>query len=330
MGKSIVYCSDCGNGLREDDFTRGKAGLLDQRPYCIQCRPEAAGATPRPSRAATDRVPLATPQRHGSTRRIFRPSHKSPLALWAGLGAAGVLILLVLGLGRPDKRPPSPPALTNATEPPVRTAPPPPPKAPEAPILVQADPEAQLNRSLEDIDKLILKDKDQSRTAEIRAMLDKAASLAGPRRADVERRRAAYEQSLLKPVPAPEPPRPAASGPTVTGFTLINADTDKPVSGFDPIPEGALIELAKIGTRNIDFRANTAPSRVPGVKLTLDKEAPHLERGWPYALSGNDGAEKYQGFTPSSGAHTLVATLWPNKDFKGPPGHSLTLRFTIR
>ena len=44
MGREIVYCEGCGNSLREDDFDRGKARLLDNRPFCTECRPYKEGS----------------------------------------------------------------------------------------------------------------------------------------------------------------------------------------------------------------------------------------------------------------------------------------------
>ena len=39
MGNPIVYCGGCGRSLREDDFTKGKAHTVDNRPYCTGCKP---------------------------------------------------------------------------------------------------------------------------------------------------------------------------------------------------------------------------------------------------------------------------------------------------
>ncbi len=52
-------------------------------------------------------------------------------------------------------------------------------------------------------------------------------------------------------------------GPRIGSFTLINADTELPIDGtggtpdFDPIPEGAVIDVNTLGTRNVNIRANT-------------------------------------------------------------------------
>ena len=47
-------------------------------------------------------------------------------------------------------------------------------------------------------------------------------------------------------------------GPQVTSFTLINADTDQPVPGYDPIPNNATINLTTLGVPRINVRANVS------------------------------------------------------------------------
>ncbi|MBA3684698.1 MAG: DUF5060 domain-containing protein, partial [Planctomycetes bacterium] len=51
--------------------------------------------------------------------------------------------------------------------------------------------------------------------------------------------------SAIVVVPANQP---QPTGPTVTGFTLINTVTDQPVPGYDPMPANATIDTSAIGT----------------------------------------------------------------------------------
>ena len=46
-------------------------------------------------------------------------------------------------------------------------------------------------------------------------------------------------------------------GPRIENFTLMDADTKLPISGFDPIAEGAIINLADGFPNNLNIRANT-------------------------------------------------------------------------
>jgi hypothetical protein len=39
MMTAIMTCADCGADLREWDFLRRRARLIENRPYCMACRP---------------------------------------------------------------------------------------------------------------------------------------------------------------------------------------------------------------------------------------------------------------------------------------------------
>ena len=52
---TIMNCDDCGTGLREWDFHRKRARLVENRPYCSDCRP-AIGAGGEPVFNRTPRV----------------------------------------------------------------------------------------------------------------------------------------------------------------------------------------------------------------------------------------------------------------------------------
>ncbi len=118
----------------------------------------------------------------------------------------------------------------------------------------------------------------------------------------------------------------------VVSFTLVNADTGRPIAGFDPIREGATIDLGKLPTRNINIRADTAPAEVGCVQFGLDANPNYnTERAAPYGMQTGDKAA----WAPAPGTHVLTATPW-----SGPPapgkrggtgvaGRPLTLRFTV-
>jgi hypothetical protein len=112
MGKEIVYCGGCGTGLREQDFSAGKARDVEGRPYCTACKPGASAppgsGTPK---RGTGRIPRASPPQ--TTRRAAR-SESGNRRLWLLLGAAiGAFVLLALilaafsvGRSRPGAPPP--------------------------------------------------------------------------------------------------------------------------------------------------------------------------------------------------------------------------------
>ncbi len=136
---------------------------------------------------------------------------------------------------------------------------------------------------------------------------------------------------VSKGVPLEARPRAA-----VVSFTLINADTNLPVPGFDPIKDGAALNLSRLPTRRLNIRANTSGT-VGCVQFGFDGNvAINTEREAPYGLatSGEKG-DPFSAWTPAAGAHTLTATPWsgppaPQKrGGTGLPGRALTIRFTV-
>ena len=114
----------------------------------------------------------------------------------------------------------------------------------------------------------------------------------------------------------------------VTGLTLINAETGRPIAGFDPIPDGATFNLSALPTRRLSIRADTNPGRVGSVRFTLDGEIYQLENNAPYALAGNRGSTYYP-WTPSLGSHTLSVTPYSASGGRGSAGTAKTVGFKV-
>ncbi len=140
-----------------------------------------------------------------------------------------------------------------------------------------------------------------------------------------------YKLSQNAPPPTPTPtPVPQ----TVTSLTLINADTDQAVSGFDPIPANATIDFAKIGTKNLSIRANTNPANVGSVLFGLDGTTNyHTENAVPYDIAGDsakaDGSTDYAAWVPALGAHSVTATPYSASNLGGTRGTPLSVSFTV-
>ena len=120
-----------------------------------------------------------------------------------------------------------------------------------------------------------------------------------------------------------------SAAPIVSSFTLVNADTGRAVSGFDPMPSGATIDLSATG-KNLNIRANTATSTVGSVRFGLDaNNLFRAEKAAPYYLAGDkDG--KVLAWTPSAGTHTVTATPFSGPNFTGQKGATLRLSFTVK
>lgn len=121
----------------------------------------------------------------------------------------------------------------------------------------------------------------------------------------------------------------ASAAQAVVSFTLINADTNLPIAGFELLNDGAVLNLATLPTRNLNIRANTAPSPVGSVRFALDGNSNYrTENGAPYALRGDSGGD-YYAWTPSLGTHALGATPYTNSNAGGTAGTSFAISFTV-
>ena len=123
---------------------------------------------------------------------------------------------------------------------------------------------------------------------------------------------------------------PPPSGQSVASFTLIDADNDVPIAGYDPIPDAATLNLATLPTRNLNIRANTNPAAVGSVRFGLDANASYgTDNAAPYALAGDANGTDYLAWTPSVGSHTVTATPYSAADAGGTAGTARTLSFTV-
>ncbi|MGI4832066.1 MAG: PQQ-dependent sugar dehydrogenase [Janthinobacterium lividum] len=128
---------------------------------------------------------------------------------------------------------------------------------------------------------------------------------------------------------------PPPAGQAVTSLTLFNADTDLPLAGYDPIPNGAVLNLATLPTKNLNIRANTNPATVGSVRFTYDGNDNYkLEGITPYAIGGDNGltasgTPNYNAWTPAVGSHTLTVTPYTSGGGGGTAGTPVTIAFTV-
>ncbi|UOQ53834.1 PQQ-dependent sugar dehydrogenase [Hymenobacter cellulosivorans] len=124
--------------------------------------------------------------------------------------------------------------------------------------------------------------------------------------------------------------RVVPTGQAVTSFTLFNADTDQPIAGYDPLPAGAVLNLATLPSRHLNIRANTNPATVGSVRFGYDATANfRTENTVPYALAGDNGPTDYLPWTPTVGSHMLTATPYTATGATGTAGQALTVTFTV-
>lgn len=127
-------------------------------------------------------------------------------------------------------------------------------------------------------------------------------------------------------------PEPAPTG-TLEGFTLINAETNQPIAGFNPIPNGAVIDLQSLPTDQLNIRANTNPSIVGSVifEISGTQSFVQSESSPPYSLFGDDNGD-YASWspTPQGGeSYTLTGTPFSEAGGQGQAGQALTINFSF-
>ena len=115
------------------------------------------------------------------------------------------------------------------------------------------------------------------------------------------------------------------TGHKVTGFTLVNADTEEDLGALE---NGAVIDLSALPTQNLNIRADVFPAAIGSVVFSLDQTPRVIENHAPFSLFANDGNAYKAGVLPV-GSHTLVATPYANSWGKGMQGEELSIAFRV-
>lgn len=114
---------------------------------------------------------------------------------------------------------------------------------------------------------------------------------------------------------------------SVSGLTLINADTDADIL---MLTDGMVIDISSFSTLNLDIRANTTAD-VESVRLVLtgSKANKRTENIAPYALYGDLPTGNYLGSDFVTGAYSITATPYTGNNLKGSKGSPVTVNFTL-
>ena len=113
-------------------------------------------------------------------------------------------------------------------------------------------------------------------------------------------------------------------------FSLVYPGNAGPVPGYDPLTNGAVINLFLTGT-NLNIRANTTPSTDFGsvvFNLTGATAQAFTDNPYPWALFG-DASGSYGSGQLNSGTHALTATPHDADGGAGSNGIALTISFTV-
>jgi hypothetical protein len=95
--------------------------------------------------------------------------------------------------------------------------------------------------------------------------------------------------------------------------------------------DGAVINLARTPTQNLNIRANSSPATVGSVDMMLtgSQFQTQMANSSPYSLFGDNGAGTYFPWTPNVGSYTLEGTPFTGLNGTGLAGTSLTINFTV-
>lgn len=116
---------------------------------------------------------------------------------------------------------------------------------------------------------------------------------------------------------------------TITRFSLMNADTNKPIDGFDPLQQNTVINLSELPTRNLNIVAHTDPQVVGSVVFGLNDNPQHqVERDPPYALF-SDKQGDLNPWTPAPRTYRVTATPYDGDYGTGVAGETATVSFAV-
>ncbi|MBX2840270.1 MAG: choice-of-anchor I family protein [Flammeovirgaceae bacterium] len=110
----------------------------------------------------------------------------------------------------------------------------------------------------------------------------------------------------------------------IKGFTLVNSMTNDDIMN---VMDGDTIDLYKIGTMKINFRANAVPDEVGSVKIKTGNFI-RIENVFPYAAFGDTNGD-YEDWMPEIGTYTMTATPYTEAAGKGDMGTPLSITFEI-
>ena len=144
--------------------------------------------------------------------------------------------------------------------------------------------------------------------------------------------------SRVAPPPAPEPaPQPAPESTpqpapvSRISFTLINADTNQPIKGFESINDNATIDLAKLPTRNLNVRANAPADKdetLASIAFSLNGRQVRVENIAPFALAGDKNGN-FSAWTPKLGQNTIAARAYTGANGTGAGGQQVAIRVNV-
>ena len=114
----------------------------------------------------------------------------------------------------------------------------------------------------------------------------------------------------------------------ITGFALVNADTNETIKGFENVSGDVTIELSKLPTKNLDIIAKTKSDAI-SVRFSVGDEKNYRTEGVaPYALEGDTNG-KFNGRKFKPGTYVISATGHAQIKGERVAGEAKTLTLTV-
>ena len=112
---------------------------------------------------------------------------------------------------------------------------------------------------------------------------------------------------------------------SISGFTLINADTDSPISGYEPIRNGSVINYQSLPSKNINIRIDPSPYLSDSLEIKFnDNKIIETDNIYPFSVWGDLNGD-FKAKTPGLGVHNLKVTPYNN----GKKGAPLSINFSL-
>jgi hypothetical protein len=268
MGRPIVSCQGCGKSLREEEFDRGRAYTIDNRPVCIECRP-----APAARKASSQRIPIPplTPRRAMHVVAPAKLPPKSAPAWAAAIEELETLTEVEAVLARCDlfrsqlRGTPHEARLRTIEE-----------RALEE-RRTSADRgrenAAKLDRFLVQIRELIGSRNPGERKDEIERMLKPAEGTAGTRRAEVDALRSELQKRLAAPAPVELLLAPDAAKRAGTNVGNSKSDGGRLLGGFNGPDRSAqwTVDAPRAGAYRVELTYAVAPKAGGEFTLTAGK-----------------------------------------------------------
>jgi hypothetical protein len=118
----------------------------------------------------------------------------------------------------------------------------------------------------------------------------------------------------------------AVTGQSVVSYTLVNAQTDQDIRD---LADGETIDLATLGTTQINVRINTNPAKVGSLVVALNTNQKYrVDENPPYTMANTSGTD-YLAWAYKNGQNIIKATPFSAANGTGTAGTPLTITIYV-